>query len=161
MFLILLYTMGLATIVLIQIGLMHLSPKIFSTDMSILKNTTGSLSLVFQYLTKYCSCSRLLCSTRTKVHVSTCKISTKIFHNETLPHFGSLWRSLATHEATMTLRIILCQGFGKSISNLILCVNGEYFDKAIPHMFAKMLVAYVDVLVSRAKLGKPCQFEGA
>jgi hypothetical protein len=38
MFLILLYTMSLATIVLIQIGLMHLSPKIFSTDMSILNN---------------------------------------------------------------------------------------------------------------------------
>jgi hypothetical protein len=36
MFLILLYTMGLATIVLIQIDLMHLSPKIFSTDVSIL-----------------------------------------------------------------------------------------------------------------------------
>jgi hypothetical protein len=38
MFLILLYTMGLATFVSIQIGLMHLSPKIFSTDMSILNN---------------------------------------------------------------------------------------------------------------------------
>jgi hypothetical protein len=38
MFLILLYTMGLATIVLIQIGLMHLSPKIFSADVSILYN---------------------------------------------------------------------------------------------------------------------------
>jgi hypothetical protein len=38
MFLILLYTMGLATFVSIQIGLMHLSPKIFSTDVSILNN---------------------------------------------------------------------------------------------------------------------------
>jgi hypothetical protein len=38
MFLILLYTIGLATIVLIQIGLMHLSPKIVSTDVSILNN---------------------------------------------------------------------------------------------------------------------------
>jgi hypothetical protein len=35
---ILLYTMGLATIVSIQIGLMRLSPKIFSTDVSILNN---------------------------------------------------------------------------------------------------------------------------
>jgi hypothetical protein len=55
MFLILLYMMGLATIVLIQIGLMHLSPKIFSTDVSILNNATRSLKHVFQYLTKYCT----------------------------------------------------------------------------------------------------------
>jgi hypothetical protein len=38
MFLILLYTMGLANFVSIQIGLMHLSPKIFSTDVSIFNN---------------------------------------------------------------------------------------------------------------------------
>jgi hypothetical protein len=55
----------------------------------------------------------------------------------------------------------LCQGLGKSVSNLILGVNGEYFDKPLLHMFAKMMVAYVDVLGSRAKLGKPCQFKGA
>ncbi len=53
----------------------------------------------------------------------------------------------------MTLKIVLCQGLGKSISNLILGVNGEYFDKPLPHMFAKMMVAYVDVLGSRATLG--------
>ncbi len=61
----------------------------------------------------------------------------------------------------MMLKIILCQGLGKNIINLILGVNGEYFDKPLPHMFAKMMVAYVDVLGSREKLGKPCQFEGA
>jgi hypothetical protein len=61
----------------------------------------------------------------------------------------------------MTLKNILCQGLSKSISNLILGVNGEYFYKPLPHMFAKMMVAYVDVLGSRAKLGKPCQFKGA
>ncbi len=55
----------------------------------------------------------------------------------------------------MTLKINLCQGLGKSVSNLILGVNGEYFDKPLPHMFAKMMVAYVDVLDSRVKLGKP------
>jgi hypothetical protein len=59
----------------------------------------------------------------------------------------------------MTLKIILCQRLGKSISNLILGVNGEYFDKPLLHM--KMMVAYVDVLGSRAKLGEPFQFEGA
>ena len=58
----------------------------------------------------------------------------------------------------MTLKIVLCQGLDKSISNLILGVNGEYFDKPLPNWFAKMMVA--DVLGSRAKLGKPCQFKG-
>ncbi len=61
----------------------------------------------------------------------------------------------------MALKTVMCQGLGKSISNLILSVNGEYFDKPLPHMFAKMMVAYIDVFGSRAKLGKPCQFEGA
>jgi hypothetical protein len=28
-------------------------------------------------------------------------------------------------------------------------------------MFTKMMVAHIDVLGPRAKLGKPCQFEGA
>jgi hypothetical protein len=69
--------------------------------------------------------------------------------------------SLAAHEATMMMKIVLCQGLGMSISNLILGVNGEYFDKSLLHMFAKMMVAYVDVLCSRAKLGKPCLFMGA
>jgi hypothetical protein len=59
------------------------------------------------------------------------------------------------------LKNILCQELSKSISNLIFGVNGEYFDKPLPQMFAKMMVAYVDVLGSRAKLGKPCQFKGA
>jgi hypothetical protein len=61
----------------------------------------------------------------------------------------------------MTFKIILGQGLGKSTSNLILGVNGEYYDKPLMHMFAEMMVAYVDVLGSRAKLGKPCQFKGA
>jgi hypothetical protein len=56
MFLILLYSMGVATIMSIQIGLMHLSPKIFLTaDVSILNNAVGSLKGVFRYLTKYCT----------------------------------------------------------------------------------------------------------
>ncbi len=43
----------------------------------------------------------------------------------------------------MTLKIVLFPGLGKSVSNLILGVNGEYFDKPLPHMFAKMMVAYI------------------
>jgi hypothetical protein len=54
----------------------------------------------------------------------------------------------------MTLKIMLCQGLGKSISNLILGVYGEYFDKPLPQMFTKIMAAYVDVLGSRVKLTK-------
>jgi hypothetical protein len=36
---------------------------------------------------------------------------------------------------------------------------GNIFDKPLPHMFAKMMVAYIDVLDSRAKLKKPCPFK--
>jgi hypothetical protein len=61
----------------------------------------------------------------------------------------------------MMLKITLCQGLGKSVSNLILGVNGEYFDKPLPHMFAEMMATYVDVLGSRVKIEKPCHFEGA
>jgi hypothetical protein len=60
----------------------------------------------------------------------------------------------------MTLKIILCQGLGKSVSNLVLSVNGEYFDKSLSHMFTKMMIAYIDVLGPRAKRRKPCQCEG-
>jgi hypothetical protein len=62
--------------------------------------------------------------------VSTCKTSTEVSHNITLPHFGRLWRSLAAYEATMMLKIIFMPGgLGKSISNLILSVNGEYAEQ--------------------------------
>jgi hypothetical protein len=60
----------------------------------------------------------------------------------------------------MMLKIIFYQGLGKSISNLILGVNEENFDKPLAHMFAKMMVAYIDVLGPRVKLGKLCQFKG-
>ncbi len=60
----------------------------------------------------------------------------------------------------MTLKIVLCQRFGESISNLILGIDREDLDESLSHMFTKMMVAYIDVLGSRAKLGKPCQFKG-
>ncbi len=37
---------------------------------------------------------------------------------------------------------------------------GTIFTIPFLHMFTKMMVAYVDVLGAKAKLGKPCQFEG-
>ncbi len=60
----------------------------------------------------------------------------------------------------MTLKIILCQRFGESISNLILGIDREDLDESLSHMFTKMMVTHIDVLGPRAKLGKPCQFEG-
>ncbi len=64
----------------------------------------------------------------------------------TLPHFGCLWRLLATHIAAMTLKVILCQSFYKCISNLVFRVNREFLDKPLSHMFAKMMIANIYVL---------------
>jgi hypothetical protein len=60
----------------------------------------------------------------------------------------------------MMLKIILCQRFGESISNLILGIDREDLEKSLLHMFTKMMVTQIDVLGPRAKLGKPCQFKG-
>ncbi len=63
-----------------------------------------------------------------------------------LPHFGCLWRLLATHVAVMTLKVILCQSLCKCISNLVFCVDREYLDKFLAHMFMKMMIANINVL---------------
>ena len=60
----------------------------------------------------------------------------------------------------MMMKLILCQGCGECISNLVPGVDREDLDESLEHMFAKMMVAYVNVLGPRAKLMKPCQFEG-
>jgi hypothetical protein len=67
----------------------------------------------------------------------------------TNPHFSCLWRLLATHVAVMTLKDILCQSFRKCISNLVFCVNRKYLDKPLLHMFAKMMIANINVLGPR------------
>ena len=54
----------------------------------------------------------------------------------------------ATHEATMTLEVILFQSLGKSISNLVFRVDGKDLDESLAYVFAKMIVTYVDVLGS-------------
>jgi hypothetical protein len=61
----------------------------------------------------------------------------------------------------MMLKIILCQRFGESIGNLILGIDREDLDETLLHMFTKMMVTHIDVLGPRAKLVKPCRFEGA
>jgi hypothetical protein len=37
--------------------------------------------------------------------------------------------------------------------------NWEDLDKPVPYMFAKVMVTYVDVLVTRAKFWKPCKVQ--
>ena len=58
-------------------------------------------------------------------------------------------RLLATHVAAMTLEVVLCQGLGKYVSNLVFCVDREDLDKSLMHVFAKVVVANVYVLGPR------------
>jgi hypothetical protein len=57
------------------------------------------------------------------------------------------------------LEDILRKGFSKGICDLILGSYWEDLDKPVPYVFAKVLVTYVDVLGTRAKLRKPCEFQ--
>jgi hypothetical protein len=67
----------------------------------------------------------------------------------TLPHSGCLERLLASHEAAMTLEVILCQSLGKCISNLVFCVDREDLDESLTNMFAKMMIANIYVFGPR------------
>ena len=58
-------------------------------------------------------------------------------------------RLLATHVAAVTLEVVLCQGLGKYVSNLVFCVDRENLDKSLAHVFAKVVVANVYVLGPR------------
>ena len=49
----------------------------------------------------------------------------------------------------MMLEVTLCQCLGKCISNLILSVHREDLDEFLAHVFAKVMVTYVDVLSPR------------
>ncbi len=60
---------------------------------------------------------------------------------------------------TVLLEDILRKGFSKGVRNLILGSYWEDLDKLIPYVFAKVMVTYVDVLGTRAKLRKPCEFQ--
>ena len=54
-------------------------------------------------------------------------------------------RLLATHGATVTLKGVLCQRLGEYVSNLVFCVDREYLDKSLMHMFVKMMIANIYV----------------
>jgi hypothetical protein len=49
--------------------------------------------------------------------------------------------------AAMTLEVILCQSFCEYVSNLVFGVDGEDLDKHLSHVFAKMMIANIYVLV--------------
>jgi hypothetical protein len=54
---------------------------------------------------------------------------------------------------------ILRKGFSKGVRNLIIGPYWEDLDKPVPYVFAKVMVTYVDVLVTRAKFWKPGKFQ--
>ncbi len=59
----------------------------------------------------------------------------------------------------MSLEDILRKGFSKGVSNLILGSYWEDLDKLVSYVFAKVMVTYIDVLGTRAKLWKPGEFQ--
>jgi hypothetical protein len=42
----------------------------------------------------------------------------------------------------MTLKVILCQSFCQSVSNLVFAIDMEYLDESLVHMFMKMGYPY-------------------
>ncbi len=60
---------------------------------------------------------------------------------------------------TMLLEDIPRKGFSKGVRDLILGSYWEDLDKPIPYVFANVMVKYIDVLGTRAKLWKPCKFQ--
>ncbi len=61
----------------------------------------------------------------------------------------------------MTCKVILSEGLGKCVSNLVLCVNREYLDKSLAYVFTKVMVADIDMFHSGTKLGESSQFQSA
>jgi hypothetical protein len=57
------------------------------------------------------------------------------------------------------LEDILRKSFSNGVSNLILCSYWEDLDKPVPYVFAKVMVTYIDMLGTRAKLWKPGKFQ--
>ncbi len=49
----------------------------------------------------------------------------------------------------MTLEVILCQGLGKYVSNLVFRVNREDLDKSLTYVYTKVVVANIYVLGPR------------
>ncbi len=61
----------------------------------------------------------------------------------------------------VSLEDILGKRFSKSVCDLILSSFWEDFDKPVPYVFVKVMVTDVDVLGTRTKLWKPCEFQSS
>ncbi len=59
----------------------------------------------------------------------------------------------------MLLEDILRKSFSKGVSNLILGSYWEDLDKPVSYVFAKVMVTYIDMLGTRAKLWKLGEFQ--
>ncbi len=59
----------------------------------------------------------------------------------------------------VTNKVVLWQGLGEHISDLVGGSYWEDLDEPLLHMFTEVMVADVDVLGAGAQLGKPCQFQ--
>ena len=66
----------------------------------------------------------------------------------------------AAKELTVFAKSILSQWFGQSVSNLIIGADGKDLDETFPYVLTKVMVARVNVLRSRTKLGQTSKFEG-
>ena len=60
----------------------------------------------------------------------------------------------------MTLKVILGNGFGQDISNLVLRSDGIDFDKTVANVLPKVMETRVDMLGAWTVFGKTGKFEG-
>ncbi len=60
----------------------------------------------------------------------------------------------------MTLKVILRNGFGQDISNLVFRPDGIDFDKTIANVLPKVMETRVDMLGAWTEFGKTGKFEG-
>ena len=61
----------------------------------------------------------------------------------------------------MMCKVILSEGLGKCVSNLVLCVNRKYLDKSLAYVSTKVMVADIEMFHSGTKLGESSQFQSA
>ena len=60
----------------------------------------------------------------------------------------------------MMLKVILGNGFGQDISNLVFCPDGIDFDKTTANVLPKVMETRVDMLGAWMEFGKMGKFEG-
>ena len=69
----------------------------------------------------------------------------------TLPQ-NTIWEiSTATHGDAVVTESILWKWLCQHISNLVLRIYGVNFDEPLSNVFSEVMIAYIDVLSSRAE----------